>query len=409
MLKIFNIAFLLSTHLDRAMSSLGMEVPRGSAEVQASDPRFGDFQANGLMALAKLRAVSSRLLAEQVVQSLEKDEEWRETRIEAFVSGPGFITLKLSDAFLLHWLNTFKNEECLKRGAGERFFGKKIVIDYSSPNTAKQMHVGHLRSMIIGESIQRLLKFCGAEVIRDNHIGDWGTQFGILLLMVKRRSLDLQDASSGILDSLESLYKEGVALTQEDPDLLEEARAELIRLQQGDRENVALWQKINEVSYQAFQEIYEEMNVDFDYVLGESFYRDQVDRVCRELQESNIAELSDGALVVWHKEHPRFCEQAFLVRKRDGASNYATTDLAALLYRVEHFYADEIIYVTDGRQQDHFQQLFLTAEAWFAARAYGLPILKHVWFGTILGEDGKAIKTRSGEPIRLRTLMDEAK
>jgi arginyl-tRNA synthetase len=151
------------------------------------------------------------------------------------------------------------------------------------------------------------------------------------------------------------------------------------------------------------------MNVCFDYVLGESFYRDQVDRVCRELQESNIAELSDGALVVWHKEHPRFCEQPFLVRKRDGASNYATTDLAALLYRVEHFHADEIIYVTDGRQQDHFQQLFLTAEAWFAEKAYGLPVLKHIWFGTILGEDGKAIKTRSGEPIRLRALMDEAK
>jgi arginyl-tRNA synthetase len=386
-----------------------MELPKGSAEVQASDPRFGDFQANGLMALAKLRAVSPRSLAEQVVQSLEKDEEWRETTIEAFVSGPGFITFKLSDVFLLRWLNTFKDEECLKRGAGERFLGKKIVIDYSSPNTAKQMHVGHLRSMIIGESIQRLLKFCGAEVIRDNHIGDWGTQFGILLLMVKRRSLDLQNASSDVLESLEALYKEGVVLTQKHPDLLEEARAELMCLQQGDHENVALWQKINEVSYRAFEEIYDEMDVHFDYVLGESFYRDQVDRVCRELQESNIAELSDGALVVWHKEHPRFCKQAFLVRKRDGASNYATTDLAALLYRVEHFHADEIIYVTDGRQQDHFQQLFLTTEAWFAAKTYGLPVLKHVWFGTILGEDGKAIKTRSGEPIRLRALMDEAK
>jgi arginyl-tRNA synthetase len=409
MLKIFNIALLLGTYLEKVMSSLGMELPKGSADVQASDPRFGDFQANGLMALAKSRATSPRLLAEQVVQSLEKDEEWRETKIEAFVSGPGFITFRLSDAFLLHWLNIFKDEDCLKRGAGERFLGKKIVVDYSSPNTAKQMHVGHLRSMIIGESIQRLLKFCGAEVIRDNHIGDWGTQFGILLLMIKRRSLDLQDASSNTLDALESLYKEGVALTQEDPDLLEEARAELMRLQQGDRENVALWQKINEVSYRAFEEIYEEMNVHFDYVLGESFYRDQVDRVCRELQESHIAELSEGALVVWHKEHPRFCQQPFLVRKKDGASNYATTDLAALLYRVEHFRADEVVYVTDGRQQDHFQQLFLTAKIWFLAKAYDLPILKHVWFGTILGEDGKAIKTRSGEPIRLQALMDEAK
>jgi arginyl-tRNA synthetase len=340
---------------------------------------------------------------------LENDEEWHETGIEAFVSGPGFITFKLSDVFLLQWLNVYRDEECLRHGAGERFLGKKIVVDYSSPNAAKQMHVGHLRSMIIGESIRRLLKFCGAEVIRDNHIGDWGTQFGILILMVKRRSCDFQNPSSVVLETLEALYKEGVALTKENQDLLEAARAELIRLQQGDRDNMALWQKINEVSYRAFEEIYDEMDIHFDYVLGESFYRDQVDRVCRELQALEIAELSDGALVVWHREHPRFCEQPFLVRKKDGASNYATTDLAALLYRVEHFHADEIIYVTDGRQQDHFQQLFLTAEAWFNKKRYIFPILKHVWFGAILGEDGKAIKTRSGDPIRLRALMDEAK
>ncbi|MDR0445170.1 MAG: arginine--tRNA ligase [Puniceicoccales bacterium] len=409
MSKVFHITSFLGECLQRALATSGIESTERDARIQPSDPRLGDFQANGLMALAKSQKTSPLSLAEQVMCSLEVDEEWRKTEIKAFVSGPGFITFQLSDAFLLHWLNRYKKEECLKRDAGQRLLGRKVVIDYSSPNTAKQMHVGHLRSMIIGESLQRLLRFCGAEVIRDNHIGDWGTQFGILILMLKRHSFDFEKNSSDILKTLEALYKEGVALTKADENLLNEARRELVLLQQGDRTNMSLWQRINDISYRAFEEIYDEMDVHFDCVLGESFYRDQVDRVLRELEEIGVAEVSEGALVVRHREHSRFCEQPFLIRKKDGASNYATTDLATLLYRVEHFHTDEIIYVTDGRQQDHFQQLFLTAEAWFAQKNYVLPILKHVWFGTILGKDGKAIKTRSGEPVHLRELMEEAK
>jgi arginyl-tRNA synthetase len=194
---------------------------------------------------------------------------------------------------------------------------------------------------------------------------------------------------------------------------MEAARAELAKLQAGDAENLALWHKIVEVSNAACQRIYDQFGLKTDVILGESFYRDKVDRVYAELQKFGLAEESEGALVVWHDDEPRFSRHAetkmpFIVRKKDGSSNYASTDLATLLYRFEHFQAEEIVYVTDGRQQDHFQQLFRTGSKWFAAAQRPLPRLRHVWFGTILGEDGKAIKTKSGDPVRLQSLIDEA-
>ena len=186
------------------------------------------------------------------------------------------------------------------------------------------------------------------------------------------------------------------------------AREELVKLQKGDPENVALWKGINSVSVASFEKMYKLMGLTIDFTLGESFYRDKVGRIYSELAETGIAEEDGGALVVFLRDHDRFKTQPFIIRKSDGASNYASTDLATLLYRVEHFGAEEVVYVTDGRQQDHFQQLFLTAKKWFGAKGYRLPELRHVWFGTILGEDGKAIKTKSGEPVRLKTLIDES-
>jgi arginyl-tRNA synthetase len=282
-----------------------------------------------------------------------------------------------------------------------------VLVDYSSPNTAKQMHVGHLRSMVIGESIARLLEFCGAEVIRDNHIGDWGTQFG-KLIYAYRRFLDPEAIEREPLEELERLYKRGDAATKEDEVAMVEARQELVKLQNGDPASLALWARINDISQHAFDDIYRKLGLKFDYQLGESFYRDQVDRVYRELTEHGIAEESEGALVVFHPEHPRFATQPFIIRKSDGASNYASTDLATAFYRVEEFKSQTLVYVTDARQQDHFQQLFLSVEKWFTARGTPVPEMKHVWFGTILGEDGKAIKTRSGDPIRLKDLLQEA-
>ena len=204
------------------------------------------------------------------------------------------------------------------------------------------------------------------------------------------------------------MYKRGSALAKESPEAAEAARAELVKLQNGDPENTELWNKINETSSAAFEKMYRRMGLTIDVSLGESFYRDKVGRIYAELSECGIAEENQGALVVFLREHDRFKTQPFIIRKSDGASNYASTDLATLLYRVEHFGAEEVVYVTDGGQQDHFQQLFMTAGKWFDCKGYRLPKLRHVWFGTILGEDGKAIKTKSGEPVRLKALLDEA-
>ncbi|MDR2200780.1 MAG: arginine--tRNA ligase [Puniceicoccales bacterium] len=371
-------------------------------EVRVADSRFGDFQVNGVLRFAKGKGENPRELAQKLLIRAKECEELSSMELE--LSGPGFINIRLSALFLGRWIGNF----CGRCDISQWLSGKTIVIDYSSPNTAKQMHVGHLRSMIIGESIQRLLRFCGAKVIRDNHIGDWGTQFGILIMAIKRAKVNVSAMDEATaLDEFERLYREGSDLAKEDISALDEARKELLLLQRGDSENLKIWEAINGVSYRAFEEIYRQMDVTFDYVLGESFYRDKVDHVCDELESLGIAEEDNGALVVFHREHERFRTQPFLIRKSDGASNYATTDLATVLYREKEFHADEIIYVTDGRQQDHFQQLFLTVERWFPLKDISIPILKHVWFGTVLGEDGHAIKTRSGESIKLKQLMEE--
>ena len=371
-------------------------------EVRVADPRFGDFQANGVLGFAKKNKQKPRALAEALLNQIKQDHTLDQFQIE--LAGPGFLNIRLSPEFLQDWVKQF-NGHC---DLTQIYKDKTVVIDYSCPNSAKQMHVGHLRSIIIGECIQRLMRFCGANVVRDNHIGDWGTQFGILIMAVKREKIDVGKIDeSQAIETFERLYKEGVALTKEDQKYLDEARRELVALQKGDPENIQIWEKINEVSYRSFQVIYDLMDIQFDYVLGESFYRDKVDRVYKELEDLKLAEMNNGALVVFHRDVPRFKEQPFIVRKSDGASNYAATDLATILYRVEHFHADEIIYVTDGRQQDHFQLLFLTIKKWFPAFNRPIPKLDHVWFGTVLGEDGKAIKTRSGESIKLKQLIDE--
>jgi arginyl-tRNA synthetase len=371
-------------------------------EIRMADPRFGDFQVNGVLGFAKRNKKNPVELSEKLFTKAKQSERLEKCYLER--SGPGFINIHLTPEFLGQWVRTF----CGRYNFGQWFRGQRIVIDYSSPNTAKEMHVGHLRSMIIGESIQRLLRFCGADVIRDNHIGDWGTQFGILIMAVKQAKIDISALDpEKALDTFERLYRDGVAMAEQDEGFLAEARRELVALQSGDPENLRIWEAINGVSYRAFEEIYGQMDVAFDYVLGESFYRDKIDRVCEELEALKIAEKNQGALVVFHREHEHFKDQPFLIRKSDGASNYATTDLATALYRWENFHADTIIYVTDGRQRDHFQQLFLTVERWFRAKAIPLPKLEHVWFGTVLGEDGRAIKTRSGESIKLKQLIGE--
>lgn len=377
-------------------------------QMRTADPRFGDFQANGVLPAAKQRKTNPRALAQQLLDALKAENAIDESLVEVSIAGPGFVNFKLTPKFLNAWLEKFKGETELKSAAGKFYNGKKVIIDYPSPNTAKQMHVGHLRPMVIGEAVKRLLKFCGADIKTDNHIGDWGTNFGILIYGIKTQNYKLDPNNENSLEELEQMYKRGSAAVKESPEAADAARAELVKLQNGDAENVALWNAINKVSTAAFDRMYKRMGLTIDMTLGESYYRDKVSRIYKELTEVGLAEENQGALVVFHREHERFAKQPFIIRKSDGASNYASTDLATVLNRVEKLGAREIVYVTDGRQQDHFQQLFLTVEKWFKAKGYPLPELRHVWFGTILGEDGKAIKTKSGEPIRLKALLDEA-
>lgn len=409
-----HVSFNLAADLDQALKAAAIAAGLADAatfapEVRVADPKHGDFQANGTLGYAKARKLNPRATAEQIVAALPG--ELRE-HYDITIAGPGFINFTLKPAALLAWLRAFDSAEHLRAGAAAAHAGQTWVVDYSSPNTAKQMHVGHLRSAVIGEAICRLLAFTGARVIRDNHLGDWGTQFGKLIYGYKRWA-DPKALETDAIEELERLYKLGNNATPEGSPELDEARRELVKLQNGDPENVALWQTFSDVSLAAFRQIYDRLGITFDYNLGESFYNDKVDRVYRELEESKLAETSEGALVVFHDEHPRFSRHAerpnpFMVRKADGASGYASTDLATALYRTEHFNADGIVVVTDFRQADHFEQLFLTVKKWFAAKGYRVPELHHVTFGAVTGEDGKALKTRSGDVIKLKALLDEA-
>jgi arginyl-tRNA synthetase len=403
------VSFNLVDEFDAALKSAAIAAGLADAaafvpEVRTADARHGDFQANGVLGYAKARKLNPRVTAEKLVAALPAAT--REL-CDTSIAGPGFINFTVKPAALFAWLQAHDSAGHLRAGAAAAHAGQTWVVDYSSPNTAKQMHVGHLRSAVIGEAICRMLEFTGARVIRDNHLGDWGTQFGKLIYGYKRWA-DPTALAADPIEELERLYKLGHEATPDGSPELEEARRELVQLQNGDPENVALWKKFSDVSLAAFQKIYDRLGIKFDHSHGESFYNDKLDRVYRELTETGIAELSEGALVVFHPEHPRFKTQPFLIRKGDGASNYGSTDLATALYRAEHFHADGIVIVTDYRQGDHFEQLFLTLQKWFATKKYRLPELHHVTFGAVTGEDGKALQTRDGGVIKLKALLDEA-
>ena len=400
----FDLIGELEGALKAAAAAAGIDPGAFEPGVRTSDPRHGDFQANGVLAAAKRAGKPPRPMADAVASGLSGNIR---EGFEITVAGPGFINFAARPALLLAWLQSHDSRQNLASGASAAHAGETWVVDYSSPNAAKQMHVGHLRSAAIGEAIARLLAFTGARVVRDNHVGDWGTQYGKLIWACKRH-LDEAALARDAIDEFERLYKIGDFAAESDAAVMEAARAELVKLQSGDPENLALWRRINEASLAAFQRIYERLGIRFDETLGESFYNDKVERVYAELAADKISSQSEGAQVVFHPEHPRFRTQPMIVRKSDGAANYATTDLATILYRSEHFGASAILYVVDKRQGDHFEQLFLTARKWFGKRGRPLPRLEHVDFGMVLGENGKPLKTRTGDNVRLKDLLDEA-
>ena len=362
------------------------------------DPKFGDYQTSALMALAKPRKLNPRQLAADVLAKLDVGA-WCE-KVE--IAGAGFLNFRLKAAAVGETL------EAAARG-GPLFFEKTaqprtVVIDFSSPNVAKPMHVGHIRSTILGDCLARTLRLLGHRVITDNHIGDWGTQFGMLLLGWKR-DLNRAALANGPLAEMERLYKKVSADCKQDPATLEAARQELVKLQAGDSENLGLWQEMIRLSQVQFDTIYARLGVKFDETLGESFYNPRLKPLIEELVSKDIARESEGALAIFFDDIPALKDRPALVRKSDGGFNYTTTDLATLAYRLETWNPDDIVYVTDGRQQLHFQQLFAAFHKWHPeAKAR----LSHVWFGSILGEDGKPFKTRSGETVKLADLLDEA-
>ncbi|NBV48705.1 MAG: arginine--tRNA ligase [Verrucomicrobia bacterium] len=277
----FNPAREIDALLRKAAASVpGLEADF-NPELKPSDPRHADFQANGVLAAAKKAKANPRALATALVEAVRAQGGLDDKLVLMEVAGPGFINFKLTPAALGAWLREYRDESKWRAGAARLMGGRKVVIDYPSPNTAKQMHVGHLRPIVIGEAVARLIEFCGADLVRDNHIGDWGTNFGILILAIRRAGFQLDAKSPTALEDLERLYKEGSAATKADPALMDAARAELAKLQSGDPANTALWKEIVEVSNTACQRIYDQFGLKTDVILGESFYRDKVDQVYR--------------------------------------------------------------------------------------------------------------------------------
>ncbi len=380
----------------------------------ATDPRFGDYQANGVMALAKQLKTNPRKLAEQVVAQLDLSDVCEPPEI----AGPGFINLRLKPRYIAEQLRQINGDPGGRLGLAAEPEPRTIVVDFSSPNVAKQMHVGHLRSTIIGDCLSRLLEFLGHRIIRQNHIGDWGTQFGMLICYLYRKYGQALRGSEGALSGLtipdmEAFYREAKSLFDSNAEFASASREYVVKLQSSDPDVLRAWRFICDQSLRSFQSLYRELGVELTQndVRGESAYNDDLPKVVADLQRAGLATESDGAVCVFP---PGFKTKEgeplpFIIQKSDGAYLYATTDLAALRYRVDVLQADHIIYVTDARQIQHFQMLFKVAEMAGWDRRDGRKVeLVHVPFGSVLGEDGKPLKTRSGENVKLKELLDEA-
>jgi len=359
-----------------------------------TDPRHGHFQTHLPMVAAKQVGENPRDIASRLAKECAPPPNWETPE----VAGSGFVNYKVQPQAVAQAIESLRKDPSLGVSISKK--PETIVIDFSSPNIAKAMHVGHIRSTLLGDTLSRLLTRCGHKVIRINHLGDWGTQFGKLLLAYRKAGRPPLDPSRSI-EQLEEFYKKGHEESEADPAKMELARAELAALQAGEPERTQDWKHFCQRSSEHFQEIYRRLGVTFDLEKGESSYQSQLSIVVNELLKKGIAEESQGAVVV---KNPKISEEPFLIRKSDGAFLYGTTDLAALQSRITELHADRIIYVTDGRQQLHFQWLFDTAMRWGKT----VP-LEHVWFGSILGPDRKPLKSRDGSPIKLVDLLNEAK
>ena len=379
---------------DADISSLAPETLR---VVPTANSQFGDYQWNGALPLAKLLKSNPRALATQIIEKLEVPGISETPEI----AGPGFINFRLTNEYLNRKLEEVSRDERL--GVPHAEYSRTVVVDYPSPNVAKPLHVGHIRTMFIGDAIARLLRFAGHNVIADNHIGDWGTPIGMVIWGWKKFRDDEKFQASP-LDEMGRIYKIVKTQTLDDKAILTEVRQETAKLHSGDAENLAIWNTLRKASLPELDKVYQKLDIQLDETLGESFYHDRLSTLVEDLKTKNIAEESQGAIVIQFDEPPHLRDKPMLIQKGDGGFLYATTDLATIDYRVERWNPDEIVYVVDARQSDHFRQLFAATKKWNLADVK----LNHVAFGTILGEDGTPIKTREGEPPRLDDLLSEA-
>ena len=407
------IQSVLQSKLTQAFQLLELNLPEGFVPAVAisADLRHGDYQTNVAMMLKKHLGGNPRDLAAQILEGLDKAGIAELATTE--IAGPGFINFRIQAEAWSKKVESLISDDRL--GVPSTETQETIVVDFSGPNVAKPMHVGHIRSTIIGDSLSRIARFLGHNVITDNHIGDWGTQFGMIIYGWKNL-LNPEALEADPLQELLRIYREVNKRCKEDELILENCKSELVKLQKGDNENQKIWDKCVEVSKIGLNAIYDRLDVSFDHWLGESFYNDQLTALTDSLEASGDASLSDGALCIFsnnvlppkqdpfkEKRDGEWSDLPMIVRKADGASNYGTTDIATVDYRIKEWNADKIWYVVDARQALHFRQLFDISE-----RRGCKAELSHISFGTILGKDGKPLKTRDGDLPQLDNVLNDA-
>ena len=385
----------LIARLSKALAELGL--PEGSAEISPTTAAyFGDYQSNTAMALAKSLRKDPKTIAAQILSRMDVSDLSLQPRI----AGAGFLNFRILDSHLVRHLVRLSHDPRL--GVPCAPSPRCIVIDFSSPNVAKPMHVGHIRTTVLGDALARIAQFLGHKVITDNHIGDWGTQFGKVIYGWKH-FLDSDHLARNPIAELVRLYRKVNRLEEETPNVSHKTREELVLLQQGSPASLAIWSKIVELSWKEFEDVYKILDVHFDYRLGESFYNQELSPLVERLLAAGIARLSQGAVCVFFPETPELIDKPCMVRKSDGGFLYATTDLATLEYRIKAWNPDAIWYVAGAPQSLHFRQVFEIA------RRLGVQAeLTHIAFGSILGKDRRMMKTRSGDSVPLANLLQEA-
>ena len=398
-----NIRSTLYQHVREAMTKAGIPDEFSAHVAPSKNPKFGDYQANGAMAAAKAMKSKPREIAQKIIDHLQLDGIASDVEI----AGPGFINIHLDQSWLAEQVSLAANDPRL--GIDKKSKPEHVVIDYSSPNLAKEMHVGHLRSTIIGDATARVLEFAGDQVTRQNHVGDWGTQFGMLIAELEDKLGDGGSAELALND-LEKFYQSSKKRFDDDEGFANRARDYVVKLQSGDAEVLKLWEQFRSVSLSHSEAIYEKLNVTLTEqdVYGESAYNDDLSVLVDQLKAAGLAKEDDGALVAFLAElaNKEGEPSPVIIQKKDGGYLYATTDLAALRYRTNSLGATRIQYFIDDRQSLHMKQVFtLAKKAGFVPES---TILEHRAFGKMLGKDGKPFKTRTGGTIKLADLLDEA-